>query len=260
MMTYNPPYYERLIENYGLRKTQDMYAFWGHVSMLPKVAEKLAPICQQIIERYNVKIRPLDKSRFLEEVKTFLSIYNRSLTNTWGFVPMSDARDRAHGQGPEVPHRAGAGHPGRGRRAAGRRDVRAARLQSADQGDRRPALPLRLHPPAAEQERDQENPPDLHERAAGVPDARPGPGAHARHRAQGAGMGHPGGRVLLGAGVEQLLPRGAEQGRGQDHQDLPRLRHRLRSGRGRRPQRQQKRRARDLAGGWKSGRSFPAAI
>jgi GNAT superfamily N-acetyltransferase len=91
MMTYNPPYYERLIENYGLRKTQDLYAFWGHVSMLPKVAEKLAPICQQIIERLNVKIRPLDTSRFVEEVKTFLSIYNRSLTNTWGFVPMSDA-------------------------------------------------------------------------------------------------------------------------------------------------------------------------
>ncbi len=91
MMTYNPRYYERLIENYGLRKTQDMYAFWGHVSMLPKVAEKLAPICQQIIERYNVKVRPLDKSRFLDDVRSFLSIYNRSLTNTWGFVPMSDA-------------------------------------------------------------------------------------------------------------------------------------------------------------------------
>ena len=91
MMTYNPAYYERLIENYGFRKTQDLYAFWGHISMLPKVAEKLAPIAEQIIERYNVVVRPLDKSRFREEVKTFLSIYNRSLTNTWGFVPMSDA-------------------------------------------------------------------------------------------------------------------------------------------------------------------------
>lgn len=91
MMTYNPRYYERLIENYGFRKTQDLYAFWGHVSMLPKVAEKLAPIAEQIIERLNVKVRPLDKSRFLEDVRSFLSIYNRSLTNTWGFVPMSDA-------------------------------------------------------------------------------------------------------------------------------------------------------------------------
>ncbi len=91
MMTYNPRYYERLIENYGFRKTQDLYAFWGHISMLPKVAEKLRPIADQIIERYNVKVRPLDKSRFLEDVNAFLSIYNRSLTNTWGFVPMSDA-------------------------------------------------------------------------------------------------------------------------------------------------------------------------
>jgi len=90
MMTYNPRYYERLIESYGFRKTQDLYAFWGHISMLPKIAEKLRPIAEQIIERYNVKLRPLDKSRFREEVKSFLSIYNRSLTNTWGFVPMSD--------------------------------------------------------------------------------------------------------------------------------------------------------------------------
>ena len=91
MMTYNPQYYERLIENYGFRKTQDLYAFWGHISMLPKVAEKLKPIAEQIIERLNVKLRPLDKSRFLDDVRAFLSIYNRSLTNTWGFVPMSDA-------------------------------------------------------------------------------------------------------------------------------------------------------------------------
>ena len=90
MMTYNPRYYERLIENYGFRKAQDLYAFWGHISMLPKVAEKLRPLAEQIIERFNVKVRPLDKSRFREEVKSFLSIYNRSLTNTWGFVPMSD--------------------------------------------------------------------------------------------------------------------------------------------------------------------------
>ena len=91
MMTYNPPYYERLLETYGFRKTQDLYAFWGHIAMLPKVAERLRPICDQIIARYNVRIRPLDKSRFREDVKLFLSIYNRSLTNTWGFVPMSEA-------------------------------------------------------------------------------------------------------------------------------------------------------------------------
>ncbi|MGA2620937.1 MAG: GNAT family N-acetyltransferase [Thermoguttaceae bacterium] len=95
MMTYNPPYYARLYESYGFRKAQDLYAFWGHISMLPKVADKLAPVAQQIVERYKALVRPLDPSRFIEEVKTFLSIYNRSLTNTWGFVPMSD-REMTH--------------------------------------------------------------------------------------------------------------------------------------------------------------------
>ncbi|MEN6457686.1 MAG: GNAT family N-acetyltransferase [Thermoguttaceae bacterium] len=94
MMTYNPPYYARLMENYGFRKCQDMYAFWGHVSMLPGIAAKLTPISEQIVERYNVKVRSLDTSRFREDVESFLSIYNRSLVNTWGFVPMSPAEVR----------------------------------------------------------------------------------------------------------------------------------------------------------------------
>jgi GNAT superfamily N-acetyltransferase len=89
MMTYNPPYYARLIENYGFRKTQDLFAFWGHIDMLPGIASKLAPIAEQIIERYNVKLRPLDRSRFQADVEMFLDLYNRSLVNTWGFVPMS---------------------------------------------------------------------------------------------------------------------------------------------------------------------------
>jgi GNAT superfamily N-acetyltransferase len=89
MMTYNPPYYERLIENYGFRKTQDLYAFWGHIDMLPAISDKLRPVAEQIVERYNVKLRSLDRSRFKEDVRLFLSIYNRSLMNTWGFVPMT---------------------------------------------------------------------------------------------------------------------------------------------------------------------------
>lgn len=89
MMTYNPPYYAKLIENYGFRKSQDLFAFWGHVEMLPKIGQKLVPIAEQIIERYNVKLRTLDTKRFQQDVEMFLAIYNRSLTNTWGFVPMS---------------------------------------------------------------------------------------------------------------------------------------------------------------------------
>jgi len=90
MMTYNPPYYARLIEGYGFHKVQDLYAFWGHIDMLPKVAEKLRPLAGQIIEHMGVRVRPLNRRRFRQDVEAFLDIYNRSLANTWGFVPMSE--------------------------------------------------------------------------------------------------------------------------------------------------------------------------
>jgi len=99
MMTHNPPYYERLVESYGFRKAQDLYAFWGHVSLLPKIQKKLGPMVESLKEHYNVVQRPLDRGRFLEEVETFLDIYNRSLVNTWGFVPMSPEEVRHTARG-----------------------------------------------------------------------------------------------------------------------------------------------------------------
>ena len=41
MMTYNHAYYGRLIENYGFRKSQDLFAFWGPVDMVYKLDKKL---------------------------------------------------------------------------------------------------------------------------------------------------------------------------------------------------------------------------
>lgn len=99
MMTYNKPYYGRLIEGYGFRKVQDMYAFWGHVDMLEDVSRKLAPLSQSVIERFNLKCRTINERRFHEDLATFLEIYNRSLVNTWGFVPMSDAEVKKQAAG-----------------------------------------------------------------------------------------------------------------------------------------------------------------
>jgi GNAT superfamily N-acetyltransferase len=89
MMSYNPPYYAKLLEGCGFRKVQDLYAYWGNREMLPKIRDKLAPITFQIIEHFNVHLRPLNRARFLQDVEAFIDIYNRSLVNTWGFVPMS---------------------------------------------------------------------------------------------------------------------------------------------------------------------------
>lgn len=89
MMTYNPPFYADLIEGYGFRKVEDMYAFYGHVDMIDTLDSKLRYIIEGAKERFDVKMRTLNKRRFREEVRMFLDIYNRSLLGTWGFVPLA---------------------------------------------------------------------------------------------------------------------------------------------------------------------------
>jgi GNAT superfamily N-acetyltransferase len=99
MMSYNRPYYARLFDAYGFRKAQDIYAFWGHVDMLEEVSRRLYSLSHIVVERFNLHCRPMDISRFDEEIATFLDIYNRSLVSTWGFVPMSQAEVKKQAAG-----------------------------------------------------------------------------------------------------------------------------------------------------------------
>jgi GNAT superfamily N-acetyltransferase len=91
MMAYNPPYYQRLIEGYGFRKAQDLYAYWGDIGMLPSVVTKYGAVTDQIAERFKIRVRELDTKHFKHDVRNFLDIYNRSMVNHWGFSPMSEA-------------------------------------------------------------------------------------------------------------------------------------------------------------------------
>ena len=90
MTTYNPPWYPRLVEDNGFVKVQDMYAYWGEVPMLATLDPKLVAMRDAVLERFGVKLRSLDRRRFVEEVKLYFEIYNGSMQATWGFVPFSE--------------------------------------------------------------------------------------------------------------------------------------------------------------------------
>jgi GNAT superfamily N-acetyltransferase len=94
MMTHARPYYGRLVEANGFGKIEDLYAFQGRTSMLSSLDSKLATMVQGVKERFGVKVRPLDRRRFTDEVRMFLDIYNSSLGGTWGFVPLTDGEVR----------------------------------------------------------------------------------------------------------------------------------------------------------------------
>lgn len=90
MMTYNPPYYAKLIEDFGFTKAQDLYSFYGRTEMLSSLDKKLEFVVRECTRRFDIKLRTINTRRFVEEVKMFLDIYNQSLVGTWGFTPMSE--------------------------------------------------------------------------------------------------------------------------------------------------------------------------
>jgi GNAT superfamily N-acetyltransferase len=90
LMPYNPSYYPRLIETCGFHKAQDLFAYYGHRDQLPASTARFQPIADQIIARYNIRLRTLGRKRFRQDVEDFVSIYNRALPDHWGFVPITD--------------------------------------------------------------------------------------------------------------------------------------------------------------------------
>jgi len=90
LLPYNPSYYPRLIEAYGFRKTQDLFAYYGHRDQLPASTARLQPIGEQIVARYDIRLRALNRKRFHRDVEDFLSVYNRASVDHWGFVPITD--------------------------------------------------------------------------------------------------------------------------------------------------------------------------
>lgn len=91
MMTYNPPYYQRLVEEYGFVKSQDLFTFCAGREMMDSVDPKVPFIIEEFQRRFDIKFRPLDVKRFDDDVRLFLRLYNDAMAGHWGFSPLSEA-------------------------------------------------------------------------------------------------------------------------------------------------------------------------
>jgi hypothetical protein len=89
LMPYNRDYYGRLLEAFGFVKVQDLFSYEAHIDILEDLDPKLMFVINEATRRFNVKCRPLTRRRFKADVRKFLEIYNLSLQQTWGYVPMS---------------------------------------------------------------------------------------------------------------------------------------------------------------------------
>jgi hypothetical protein len=86
-MTYNPPYYQRLIESCGFEKEKDLLAFLidGEYK-LPDWMDRLA---ERTAKKKGVRIRHVDPKQMNAEFDLIREIYNDSWSGNWGFVPLT---------------------------------------------------------------------------------------------------------------------------------------------------------------------------
>lgn len=88
LMTYNPPYYLKLLADAGFQKIKELYAYmFTHDMPIPDRFKKFA---EKVMEDPTVSIRGLDLKDFKREVEIVKTIYNDAWQNNWGFVPMTD--------------------------------------------------------------------------------------------------------------------------------------------------------------------------
>lgn len=87
MTPYNPPYYNKLMETYGMKKVKDLYAYIYDVR--GKLPEKVLRVAI-IAEKRGLSVRPVNKKRFAEEMRVFKEVYNSAWQKNWGFIPLTD--------------------------------------------------------------------------------------------------------------------------------------------------------------------------
>jgi hypothetical protein len=86
-MTYNPPYYPKLLESWGLAKAMDLFAYYFDVKKMNH--ERLAMLGRRV-ERKGIRFRNMDIRKFEDDVKKFKEIYNQAWAKNWGFIPMTE--------------------------------------------------------------------------------------------------------------------------------------------------------------------------
>ena len=87
---HNPPYYPRLVEGAGYRKSVDWYAYRGSFDDYPNLDERLQRLCDRALERSGVTFRALDMRRLDREAEIVKEIFHAAWDENWGHVPFSD--------------------------------------------------------------------------------------------------------------------------------------------------------------------------
>ncbi|WP_366555612.1 dATP pyrophosphohydrolase [Aquibaculum sediminis] len=92
MMGHARPWYGPRVEEQGYSKARDLMAYW--VDMTQPFPDSLKRLIASGIGDSRVTFRPMDFSRYTEELRLIVDIFNDAWRDNWGFVPMTEGEVR----------------------------------------------------------------------------------------------------------------------------------------------------------------------
>lgn len=90
MMTYNKPYYSRLIEQNNFVKNVDLLAYYLDTKTTDDRPVKLQKTLEERLAKRNIIIRQINMKDFKNETIKLKEVYNAAWDRNLGFVPMTE--------------------------------------------------------------------------------------------------------------------------------------------------------------------------
>ena len=86
--THNPPFYGEFLEQWGLRKVKDYYAYLFDLNDVP--AKRVAAIAGAVRRRGHIETRVARLEDLRDEILRVIQIYNQAWANNWGYLPITE--------------------------------------------------------------------------------------------------------------------------------------------------------------------------
>ena len=86
---WQPPYYQRRLEEAGLEKAMDLYMWELHISGRHRILPVIEELGRKLEPEHGIRIRRMSRRTLRSDLDRFAEVYNEAWKENWGFVPYS---------------------------------------------------------------------------------------------------------------------------------------------------------------------------
>jgi GNAT superfamily N-acetyltransferase len=86
---WNPPYYQRRVEETGMTKAMDLLMWNLEVSDRAKVLPVIFELAEKVQSEHGIRVRPMRRLQLRKDMDAFAEVYNSAWSKNWDFVPYS---------------------------------------------------------------------------------------------------------------------------------------------------------------------------